>query len=105
MSFLDLEISWENGKFVTTFYSKPTFSGVYTPFESFLLSTHKFGMLYTLVYRRFTLCSDWTEFQRKLVTLKESLSAKVLPYLGPISLQVRTKIRNALKSTLNCCKL
>ena len=29
----------------------------------------------------------------------------VLPYLGPISLQVRIKIRNAMKSTLNCCKL
>ena len=29
----------------------------------------------------------------------------VLPYLGLISLQVRTKIRNAMKSTLNCCKL
>ena len=29
----------------------------------------------------------------------------VLPYLGPISLQVRTKIRNAMKNTLNHCKL
>ena len=28
-----------------------------------------------------------------------------LPYLGLISLQVRTKIRNAMKGTLNCCKL
>ena len=29
----------------------------------------------------------------------------VLPYLGLIVLQVRTKIRNAMKDTLNCCKL
>ena len=29
----------------------------------------------------------------------------VLPYLGPISLQVKTKKRNAMKNTLNCCKL
>ena len=29
----------------------------------------------------------------------------VLPYLGPISLQVRTEIRNAMKNTLNHCKL
>ena len=29
----------------------------------------------------------------------------VLPYLEPISLQVRTKIRKAMKNTLNCCKL
>ena len=29
----------------------------------------------------------------------------VLPYLGLTSLQVRTKIRNTMKGTLNCCKL
>ena len=28
----------------------------------------------------------------------------VLPYLGPIFLQVRTKIRNAMKNTLHCYK-
>ena len=28
-------------------------------------------MLYNLVYRCFTLCSDWTKFHRELVTLKE----------------------------------
>ena len=47
MSYLDVEISWEKGKFVTTVYHKPTFSGVYTHFESFLPSIHKFGMVYT----------------------------------------------------------
>ena len=97
-------------------------------------------MLYSLGYRCFTLCSDWTKFHRKLVTLQEifqrngyttsfidqafkkfldrlhiikptlvtvekKLLRLVLPYLGPTSLQVRTKIRNAMKGTLNCCKL
>ena len=71
MSFLDVEISRENATFVTTIYRQPTFSGAYTHFESFLPSTHKFSMLYTLVYRCFTLCSDWTKFHRDLVTLKE----------------------------------
>ena len=56
MSILDVEISRENGKFVKTVYHKPNFSGVYIHFESFLPSTHKFGMLYLLVYRYFTLC-------------------------------------------------
>ena len=53
MSVLDEEISGENGKFVTTVYRKPTFSGVYTHFESYLPSTHKFGILYTLVDKCF----------------------------------------------------
>ena len=71
MSFLDVEISQENGKLVATVYRKPTFSGAYTHFERFLPSTHKLGMLYTLVYRCFTLCSDWSKFHKELVTLKE----------------------------------
>ena len=29
----------------------------------------------------------------------------VLPYLGEISLQTRTKLRKSLKGLLNCCKL
>ena len=106
----------------------------------FLPSRQKFGMLYTLVYRYFTLCSDWSKFHRELMALKEIFQRNgypklftdkcfkklldrldiikptsatvgkkalrlVLPYLGLISLQVRTKIRNAMKNTLNCCKL
>ena len=29
----------------------------------------------------------------------------VLPYLGPLSLQIRTKLRKSLKGILTCCKL
>ena len=72
MFFLDVEISPENGKFVTTVCRKITFSGVYNHFESFLPSTYKFGMLYNLDYRCFTLCSDWIKFHRELVTLKDT---------------------------------
>ena len=40
-SFLDIEVIREQGKFSTTIYRKPTFSGVYSNFESFLPSeTH-----------------------------------------------------------------
>ena len=34
--FLDVEIILEQGKFTTAIYRKPTFSGVYSNFESFL---------------------------------------------------------------------
>ena len=97
-------------------------------------------MIYTLVYRCFSLCSDWTKFHNELIILKEiflkngypssyidncfktfldklfinrpklataekKVLTLVLPYLGDISLQTRTKIQKALKGTLNCCKL
>ena len=52
-------------------YRKPTFSGVYTHFESFLPTIYKFGMVYTLAYRCFKICSDWTKFHEELSFLKQ----------------------------------
>ena len=46
----------EQGKFTIAVYRKPTFSGVYTNFESFLPLVYKFGMVYTLAYRYFCIC-------------------------------------------------
>ena len=36
LSFLDIKISCEKDTFVTSFYCKLTFSGVFTNFESFI---------------------------------------------------------------------
>ena len=41
LSFLDITITRENNKFVTSVYRKPTFSGVFTNFESFIPDMHK----------------------------------------------------------------
>ena len=71
LSFLEVEVSRQEGHFVTTVYRKPTFSGVYTHFESFLPTIYKFGMIYTLVYRCFKICSDWTKFNEELNFLKQ----------------------------------
>ena len=70
LSFLDVKVISEQGKFTTTIYRKPTFSGVYSNFESFLPSVYKFGMVYTLVYRCFRICSNWTQFHTELIYLK-----------------------------------
>ena len=58
ISFLDNEVIREQGKFSTTIYRKPTFSGVYSNFESFLPSVYKSVRVYTLVHRCFRICSD-----------------------------------------------
>ena len=52
-SFLDAEVSRDGNTFVTSVYCKPTFSGVFTHFDSFLPSTYKIGMIYTLAFRCF----------------------------------------------------
>ena len=93
--------------------------------ESFLPSLYKFGMVYTLVYRCFRICSDWKKFHAELSFLKtifrkngypENLVKEkvptverkrlllVLSYLGVISLQTRTKLQQGIKGVLNCCK-
>ena len=50
LSFLDEEVSRQQGKFVTSVYRKPTFSGIYTYFDSLLSEVYKVGMIYTLAY-------------------------------------------------------
>ena len=71
LSFLDIEVSQKKGKFVATVYGRPTFSGAYTLFESFLPTVCKFGMVYTLAYRCFEICSDWIKFHEELSFLKQ----------------------------------
>ena len=140
MSILDVNIIREKDKFTTSVYRKPTFSGIYTHFDSFLPSSNKIGLLHTLLYRCFRICSDWTKFhlefvkltdvfknngypenfinncfkvfldkkyklQEKVRTVPKKTLFLVLPYLGPLSLQTRTKLRKSLKGILNCCKL
>ena len=53
ISFLDVNTIRELGKFITNVYEKPTVSGVYTHFDSFLPDTYKIGMIHTLVNRYF----------------------------------------------------
>ena len=55
LSFPDVEVSREGNKFVTTVYRKPTFSGVYTHFDSFSPTTYNFGMIYTFAFRCFSI--------------------------------------------------
>ena len=43
--------------------------------------------------------------QEKLIIVPKKTLFLVLPYLGPLSLQNRTKLRKSLKGILNCCKL
>ena len=69
LSFLDITITRENNKFVSV-YRKPTFSGVFTNFESFIPEMHKRGLIETLLHRSFRLCSSYENFHREIETLK-----------------------------------
>ena len=97
-------------------------------------------MIYILVFRCFSICSNWTIFHNELVFLKDTFlqngypilfidkcfkkfldrlylkrsqvltaekktSTLVLPFLGDLSLQTRTKLQKVLKRTLSCAKI
>ena len=73
MSFLDVNLFHENGKFVTNVYRKETFTGVYTNFSSFIPLEHKFGLIYTLLHRCFCLVSDMSKFHFEIEKPQEIL--------------------------------
>ena len=140
MPFLDVSIERVNGHFATSVYRKPTFSGLYTNFVSFIPISYKIGLVSTLIFRCFSICSDMSRFHEELVKLKQifknngypqSLVEKcirlffdklfsvreniitvrkkdlivVIPYLGKLSLQTRSRLSKICRDSLPCCKL
>ena len=79
LSFLDVNIFREKGKFVTNVYRKKTFSGVYTNFDSFILETYKTGLIKLLLFRCFNLCSDFVKFHHEIDILKGILYKNSYP--------------------------
>ena len=61
-SFLDIKITCHNQQFKTSVYRKPTFSDVFTHCESYLDQTYKKSLIDTLLFRCFSICSDYTLF-------------------------------------------
>ena len=49
MSFLDIKITRNNNKFMTSVYRKSSFSGVFTNFVSFIPNSCKYNLLFTLL--------------------------------------------------------
>ena len=78
-SFLDVKISREKDKFTTNVFRKDTFSGIYTNFSSFVALEHKFGLMYTLLHRSFTIVSDFSKFHFEVETLKKTLHKNAYP--------------------------
>ena len=66
LCFLDVEVSRERNKFVTTAYRERTFSVFYLHFVHFIPTKYKFDMIYTLAFRGISIYSNWTNFHNEL---------------------------------------
>ena len=70
LCFLDIKIVRENNTFTTSVYHKPTFSGVFTNFESFIPNLYKYTLIFTLLHIAFKLCSNFELFHQEIENLK-----------------------------------
>ena len=70
LSLLDIKIVRENNKFTTSVYRKPTFSGVFTHFESFIPNSYKYALIFILLHTAFKLCSNFELFHQEIEHLK-----------------------------------
>ena len=71
--FLDVNVCHKNGKFVTSVYKKPTFSWVFTNYESLFPPYHKSGLYHILLCRNFSICCDFKTFHFEINHLKAML--------------------------------
>ena len=80
LSFLDIKISHENNKFMTSVYRKSTFCAVFTKFGSFIPDIYKRGLIETLLHRSFRLCSNYENFHQEIEILKSILKRSSYPH-------------------------
>ena len=71
LSFLNILITRQNGSFTTSVCQKPTFTGLYTNFNSFLPFIFKKGFLFTLLNPYFNICSSYVTFSSQLNFFKK----------------------------------
>ena len=77
--FLDMLISRNKECFTTTVYHKPTFSGVYSNFNSFIADEYEHGLTFTLLFRIISIVSDFSKFHEEVNHLKDVLKKKFFP--------------------------
>ena len=140
LPFLDILISRSENGFKTSVYHKPTFSRVYSNFNSFIYDEYKIGLVFTMLFRTFSIVSDFSRFHTEVIHLEEILRKNAfpiklvnnciknflnkkflntpvtltvkkkelfigLPYLGNLSLALRTRLQNSINKNLPFCKI
>ena len=79
LPFLDVHVRRNNNKYITSVYRKPTFSGVYTNYDSFIPASYKSSLLSTLLYRAFSICSSWDRIHTEFETIRSVMLRNGFP--------------------------
>ena len=75
---LVIKIACHNQQLKTSFYRKPTFSDVFTNYESYMVQTYKKSLICNL-FCCFSICSDFTLFHLEVENLREILKRNSYP--------------------------
>ena len=78
-SFLDVKITRQNKRFVTSIFRKATFSGVFTNYDSFISDTYKIGLVHILLFRFFKICSSMENFHIEVELLRSIFKCNNYP--------------------------
>ena len=83
LSFLDILVTRDQNQFTTSIYRKSTFSGVYTNFKSFIPTEYKHGLIFSLLFRVYTISMSYStmldEIERlKIIWLKNAFPLKII---------------------------
>ena len=79
LPFLDIKVIRSGLQFVTSVYRKPTFSGVYTNYHSFLPEIYKTGLIRTLLFRLHSICSNWNLINSEIQHLRSVMQKNAYP--------------------------
>ena len=78
-SFLDIKIVLITNNLKHLFIENKTFSGVFTHYEIYVDQTYKKSLIDTLLFRCFSICSDYTSFHLEVENLREILKKNSYP--------------------------
>ena len=75
-SFLDVKITRQNKRCVTSTFCKATFSGVFTNYDSFISGTYKIGLVHTLLFW-FSIFSGMENFNIEVELLRSIFKCNI----------------------------
>ena len=79
LAVLDSDVDRGNNKFETSVHRKSTFPGIYTNYRFFIATEYKSSLITTLLYRSFTIVSDYHKLHEEIVKLKSVLRQNGYP--------------------------
>ena len=126
LPFLDVNVFRDASKFSSSVHRKMAFSGIYSNFSSFMPVTYKRGLVSTLLYRAYIICSSFQTLYNETENLKKIFShfliklyekkvpvatvpkkdlLMLLPFLGTTSWKIKNDLIRTIRKNAPACNI